>query len=470
MTYDLPCVFRARMQKLLGDGFAAFLAAYEQPVRRGLRINTLKCGVEKFHSLFELSLFPSPFCAEGYYVAGALRAGADPLHHAGAYYMQEPSAAAAVTVLDPKPGERILDLCAAPGGKSTQIAAALKGDGLLWANEFVRPRAQALAQNIERCGVRNAVISSADAALIGRGLPGFFDAILVDAPCSGEGMFRKEPDALSGWSEDNIRLCARRQTDILDHAAEALSEGGRLLYSTCTFAPEENEIQIARFLNSHPDFELIDIRSKDVRFGRPGFSWEQVKGFSDTKEPPAYPLEFTLRILPGDGGEGHFIALMQKKGAHVKKVSKGYDYKTSDTASIIFNELYNECFRAPLYGLPQVFGNTVRILPSGLPPLGGLGVISAGVAGAEICKNRLEPCHAVFMAARSADECRAVRDMDVNDAELAAFLRGETIACGGKGWTAVSVGGIVTGFGKASGGILKNRYPKGLRLRSQQGQ
>lgn len=187
----------------------------------------------------------------------------------------------------PQPGEAVLDLCAAPGGKSTQIAAALRGEGVLWCNEFVRERARALMQNLERCGVRNAVVTSSDTASLCAGLTERFDAVLVDAPCSGEGMFRKEPAALAQWSEELIRQCAARQTRILDDAAQAVRRGGRLLYSTCTFAPEENELAVCRFLASHPDFCLEDLSA--LPFGRPGFVWEQVVPFAAGETNPDVP-------------------------------------------------------------------------------------------------------------------------------------------------------------------------------------
>lgn len=374
----------------------------------------------------------------------------------------------AVTVLNPQPGERVLDLCAAPGGKTTQIAAALQGTGLLWANEYVKARAQVLAQNVERCGVRNAVVSNADAATLARGLAGWFDAVLVDAPCSGEGMFRKEPAALEQWSMDNIRLCARRQAEILDTAAEMVAAGGRLVYSTCTFAPEENERQIARFLQSHPDFTLADIAALPVSFGRSGYDAARLAPFAGQPIDSAIPLKYTRRILPQDGGEGHFIALLHR----VKSGSSAagtYPYKAKDANAAAMAALFADCFAMSHdlpYGIPQTMGDTVRLLPAGLPALQGLGVLTAGVTAAEVCKNRLEPAHALFMAARNAGECRSVLDLPRDDPRLSAFLRGEAVeAPDCTGWTAVAVGGVVTGFGKASGGVLKNRYPKGLRLR-----
>lgn len=467
MIDKLPEKYLIRMKRLLGEEFGAFLETYRSPARRGLRVNILKCGVDWFRGVFPCQISPSPFCAEGFYLHSDLKAGAEPLHHAGAYYMQEPSATAAVAALAPRPGERVLDVCAAPGGKSTQIAAALRGGGLLWSNEVVRRRAEILAQNIERCGVRNAVVSCAGAKTLGERLAVFFDAALVDAPCSGEGMFKKEPEAIPRWSEENIRFCAERQLEILLSAADTVKPGGRLLYSTCTFAPEENEVVIARFLCSRPDYELVEIGGL-VSFGRPGFSWDRVKefaqGFGSADLP--FPLEYTRRIFPTDGGEGHFIALMRRRTAEGGR-AEGYKYNLKDENSGKFRELYREIFTSVPYGVIQTIGGTVRLLPEGLPDLKGLGVVSAGVAGAKARKDRLEPCHALFMAAKGG-ECKSILDLEYGDPRLTAFLKGEPVkAPGCAGWTAVAVEGVVTGYGKASGGILKNKYPKGLRLKAE---
>lgn len=468
---SLPAAFLSRMRGLLSKDYSAFLAAYDAPPARGLRVNTLKADTGVFAARFAarhgFALSPSPFCTAGLFLPpgeGSLfRAGADPLHHAGAYYMQEPSATAAVTALAPRPGERILDLCAAPGGKSTQIAAALAGSGLLWSNDPARPRAGALAQNLERCGVRNAVVSCADPAVLAGGLPGFFDAALVDAPCSGEGMFRREAAALSGWSVDNIRLCAARQAAILDAAAAAVRPGGRLLYSTCTFAPEENERQAAAFLHRHPAFTLADLSF--LPFGRPGFEGGALSSFEGEDAPDGVSLSRTRRILPGDGGEGHFLALfLQTGGGPDARPLPAYPYGRPDAAA--FPSLWRECFgETPPYGVPRAVGDTVRLLPEGLPSLRGLGVLAAGAAAAFVCKNRLEPHHALFMAAGGTDAVSRL-ELDADDPRAAAFLRGEIVAADGlRGWTAVTVDGVTAGFGKAGSGVLKNRYPKGLRLR-----
>lgn len=463
-NFSLPPHFESRMRLLLSEKYAEFREAYGRPLTRGLRVNTLKILPDRFQALFPLPLTPVPFSPAGFAFDGSWKAGADPLHHAGAYYMQEPSAMSAAAILDVRPGERVLDLCAAPGGKSTQLAAALGGRGLLWSNEYVRTRVQALEQNLERCGVRNAVISSCDASILCEALEGWFDAVLVDAPCSGEGMFRKEPAALEGWSMDNIQLCAQRQRDILSAAAVSVRPGGRLVYSTCTFAPEENECMAAWFLLRHPDFELEDI---SVSFGRPALSAEQVKAFApdDIREGMSgLPLERCRRVWPMDGGEGHFIALFRRAGDAAPGSAQNGAIPADDEAGRAARELYDSCFSGEPDGCFRTFGSTVRLLPCGMPEGRLPGVLKAGVAAADVCRNRLEPCHSLFMAAR-ADDCRRLLDLAPDDGRLIRFLRGEEIDAGdSSGWTAVAAAGVVTGFGKVSGGRLKNRYPKGLRL------
>lgn len=452
---QFPIQFEQRMQQLLGNEYPAFLEGYHQPIRRGLRVNTNKVDTDRFLALFPHKLTPSPFAPDSFYLDTEHKAGSDPLHHAGAYYMQEPSATSAVAVLAPQPGEWVLDLCAAPGGKSTQIAAALGDNGLLWSNEYVSARARILQQNLERWGVRNTVVSNQDTAILCEGLAQCFDAVLVDAPCSGEGMFRKEPQALTEWSIENIHLCAARQKQILENAAKSVKPGGRLVYSTCTFAPEENECIVADFLNNHPDFSLIPI---EVNWGCPGFSADQIAPFCDD-DISQWDYSRCRRILPQHGGEGHFVALFHRLGEPMQRAETQSLPTNSD-----ISELYADCFCDTPQGRFITVKDQIRLIPADLPDCHGLGVISAGVAVATICKNRLEPHHSIFLASKS-EHCRRKLDLSVNDSLLLAFLHGEEVPYDGeKGWTAVCVDGIPVGFGKASGGKLKNRYPKGLRL------
>ncbi len=458
---QLPEKFCERMQRLLGDAYAAFIESYEMPSRRGVRVNTLKTNVDTLLSTFDAPLTPAPFADNSFYLDTPRKAGKDPLFHAGAYYMQEPSASSAVTVLAPQPNEKILDMCAAPGGKSTQIAAALNGTGLLWCNEYVKNRARILEQNIERCGVRNAVVSNAAPADLSKHLHGFFDRVLVDAPCSGEGMFRKEPDALSGWSEDAVKMCADRQRDILNSAATMVRAGGVLVYSTCTFAPEENECTAAWFLENHQDYEPLTI---DVTFGREGFPFAQVAPFDETVTGEGYVASACRRIFLTDGGEGHFIAAFRRKNDAESGEAALFAYPKKDPNEVAAKALYADLFTDEMYGTPMTVGDIVRLLPKNLPDIKGCGVLAAGVAFAEVKKGRLEPCHSAFAAAR-AKSCKRVADFAPEDPALQAFLHGEEIAFDGEnGYTAVTVAGAVCGFGKVSGGRLKNRYPKGLRL------
>ncbi len=452
---QLPERFCERMKRLLGDEYTAFIEKYDIPARRGVRVNTLKIAREEFLPAFSAPLTPSPFAAHSFYLDTPLKAGADPLFHAGAYYVQEPSASSAVTVLSPQKGERILDMCAAPGGKSTQIAAALGGTGLLWSNEYVRARARVLEQNMERCGVRNAVISNAAPADLGRRLPGFFDRVLVDAPCSGEGMFRKEPDALTGWSEEAVKMCADRQRDILLSAADTVRAGGVLVYSTCTFAPEENECTAVWFLHNRADFEPLPI---EVSFGRAGFAFEQIAPFDNTLcEAGRYDPKACRRIFLSDGGEGHFIAAFRRRLDADTKAVPPFIYPQRDPNAKAAQALYADLFTDAMYGTPMTVGDTVRLLPAGLPDIRGCGVIAAGVPLAEVKKGRLEPAHGAFTAATSA-ACRRVAAFAPEDPMLRAFLHGEEIPFDGdNGYTAVAVAGTVCGFGKVSGGRLKNR-------------
>ncbi len=467
MTHDLfPAAFEERMRRLLSDDWDAFCEAFSRPLTvRGVRCNTLKTTASQLQSALPFSLSPCAFSPLGYTADTPFKAGKDPLHHAGAYYMQEPSAMSAVTVLNPKAGEKVLDLCAAPGGKSTQIAAAIGSTGLLWCNEYVPARARILAQNLERCGVRNGVVTVGDTAALPPVLGGFFDAVLADVPCSGEGMFRKEPEALTEWSEDNIALCARRGQEILHNAAACVRKGGRLVLSTCTFAPEENEWAVVRFLRSHPDFSLVDC---GVDFGRVGFDADRIAPFGTPDEVAAareIPLDRCRRILPQDGGEGHFIALFVRDGEADETSTRPMTAKPTDAVRAA-QQLYADCFTDTPDGIWVTVGDTVRLLPVGIPQT-NLRLLYAGVAVAAVHTGRVlraEPEHAVFQSAK-ATNCRRLLTLSADDPRIVSFLQGNELPTDGdNGYTAVAVENIVCGFGKVSNGKLKNHYPKGLRL------
>lgn len=438
----LPEKFCENMKELLGAEWQAFLACLEEPPLRGLRLNPLKCDEKTLRESLPFAITPSPFSPLSFYGEAGERVGALPAHHAGMFYSQEPSASSAVTALDPQPGERILDLCAAPGGKSTQIAALLEGRGLLWSNEVVRGRADALLSNLERMGVPNAVVSCETPPRLCGALQGWFDRVLVDAPCSGEGMFRRDEGAIAAWSPEHVEACAQRQRLILDSASLAVREGGVLVYSTCTFSRAENEDTCAAFLQSHPEFVPEAI---PAAFGRPALDGSPAR-----------------RIFPMDGGEGHFVARFRRVGENRQKNTPFLGADTGP-ARRQAEALYKELFGGEP-GPTGTFGGKVLLLPEGLPDFTGLHVLRAGVELAQTKGKRLEPAHGVFMS-RSKADCLHTLDFPPDSPLLLAFLRGEEIDSPTAGYTAVCVNGVVTGFGKASNGRLKNRYPKGLRLR-----
>ncbi|MCH5298930.1 MAG: RsmB/NOP family class I SAM-dependent RNA methyltransferase [Ruminococcus sp.] len=435
-------IFLSRMKSLLGDEFDEFLKFYNSDENfRGLRVNTLKCSADKLRSLLDFDLEQTPFCRDGFYIPHGVKSiGNNPLHHAGAFYVQEPSATSAVTMLDVQKGDRVLDLCAAPGGKSTQIAAALDGEGLLWSNEIVRNRAIILLSNIERMGVRNAVVSNCHPDALCNRLRGYFDKVLVDAPCSGEGMFRKNSAAQTEWSVEHVKSCAARQLEILNSAKNALKCGGVLVYSTCTFSEEENEGVITEFLRQNPDFTLED---SGVNFGRTA-------------------LTHARRIFPMDGGEGHFAARLRKISDTVPVPE---ERKRAEKNPQIVADFYADNFVGKPFGDNlEIIGDKIYISPEHIPSISGLSVLRKGILLGEIKKNRVEPHHCAFMAAKPEDCARSV-DFDVNSEEIKKFLHGDEIKVNGdiKGYTAVCVNGITVGFGKVSNGNLKNKYPKGLR-------
>ncbi len=429
------------MQSLLGDEFPEFLKYYERPEHRGLRVNTLKCAPERLAQLLGVELEPTPFCKEGRYVPENIQGlGNSPLHHCGAFYIQEPSATSAVELLGVEKGDFVLDLCAAPGGKSTQIGAKLDGTGLLWSNEIVRNRANILLSNIERMGISNAVVSSERPDRLCAQLAGRFDRVLVDAPCSGEGMFRKNTEAQREWSVEHVKSCAQRQLNILNSAKLALKDGGVMVYSTCTFSREENEEVIERFLSENPDFSLEE---PNVDFGR-------------------RTLDHAVRIFPMDGGEGHFAARLRKRGENISYPLPERRVKADKEILDFYDSLF--CGR-PFGENFEIIGNKIMILPKNYNfDIKGINILRAGIVLGELVKNRIEPHHSAFMAAKPED-CILCSDFDVDSDEIRAFLHGEEIGVEAslKGYCAVSVNSMTTGFGKASGGRLKNKYPKGLR-------
>lgn len=315
MAVQLPSIFEKRMKNLLGDEFEQFMKSYEQSPHAGLRVNTLKISMEQFDELAPFDLRPIPWCGTGFYVPHGVKPGLHPYYHAGLYYIQEPSAMAPVELLDVQPGDHVLDLCAAPGGKSTQIAAKLQGKGVLVTNDIHSERTKALAKNVELYGVRNAVVLNESPERIAGAFAHYFNKVLIDAPCSGEGMFRKDEDMVKSWEHHSVEKCVLMQRDILETAAKLLAPGGTIVYSTCTFAPEENEAMIAEFLNLNPDFTVHDIpETAGFAPGRPDWVRQMMPETAEKTGVVLDQTRGTARLWPHLlEGEGHYVAVLQHR-------------------------------------------------------------------------------------------------------------------------------------------------------------
>ena len=466
----LPQDFMTRMQELMGSEYESFIKTYDREPFKALRVNTLKLSPEEFKEISPLHLSPVPWCETGfYYGESALRAeskaeelpeerpGKHPYHEMGLYYMQEPSAMSVAELAGVTPGEKVLDLCAAPGGKSTQLAAKLQGEGLLVSNEIHPARCKILSQNIERMGITNSVVTNETPQGLSARFVNFFDCIVVDAPCSGEGMFRKDEEAVNQWSLENVIMCADRQDEILDEAVKMLCSGGRIVYSTCTFAPAEDEDCIRRFLERHPDFYV------EKGCGFDGFAQGKPEWCGGLKE-----VDKTYRLWPHHiNGEGHFAALLVHKGEKTEAAEPVNKKKKDGT--VLDKEklrLYEDFIRETLVKEPAgekiLFGESLYLMPMELN-LKGIKVLRPGLHVGTFEKKRFEPSHSLALALKMQD-VKQVLEADVEAGEPEKYLRGESLVTEGvKGWTLVCAQGHPMGWGKVSNGMLKNHYPKGLR-------
>lgn len=486
----LPIEFKQRITEQLGEKADDFMRTSDEPYVKSLRINHMKnpdmiLPYGSLDACMMLSKSKIAWEESGIYYyedddsdkikqnAVCLKSpGKSPLHAAGAYYIQEASAMLPVSMLDVNDsGMKVLDLCAAPGGKTTQIADKMKGRGILVCNEIVKDRARILSENIERMGVINALVVSSDPNPLSDRFYHFFDRILVDAPCSGEGMFRKHPEAVAEWSTENVNMCAKRQDNILDCAAKMLAVGGRIVYSTCTFSPEEDEGSVERFLCRHPEFSLV-------------------------KMEKLYPNEVR--------GEGHFSACFVYKGYEsVNQSGRETNNDNVNAGDSITNkkkkknvqgriapsrqqlEIVSNFFTSILNNDPEVkksvsadmllkaldtgdrlymFGDRVYMAPYDMPSIQGMSVLRAGLELGTVIKDRFEPAHALALAL-SPNDVRNYIDFESDSEKVGAYLRGQTVNHEGeKGWYLVCTQGISLGWGKLTGNILKNHYPKGLRV------
>ena len=458
---NLPIEFEKKMKAFLGDEWDDFLYSYDNNRFQALRFNTLKVQsheeIMRILMVLEISSDKRVSWAnEAYYFDENVRPGKHPYHEMGLYYIQEPSAMSAAALLAPKPGMRVLDLCAAPGGKSTQLATYLGDSGLLVSNEINTQRSRILSQNIERMGIKNAIVTNEDSFVLASHFPGFFNAIQVDAPCSGEGMFRKLPEAIEQWSMENVAICAARQKEILDNAAVMLKPGGTIVYSTCTFSKEENEDVIEYFLERHPDFTL-----------------EEMERFWPHKVD----------------GEGHFVAKLVRRGCvdtdlkadRKTKKNKNSKNRKNETKpaltkenmkllSEFLDETISEDMAAWIKNSRLVmFGEQLYRLPDMEVDIKGLKVQRAGLHIGEFKKQRFEPSHSLALALKLS-EAKNVVKLTWDDPQTTGFFNGQSVMLSDeqtaeckKGWALVCVDGYPAGWGKVNGAQVKNHYPKGLR-------
>lgn len=458
----LPGKYVDKMRKLLKDDYDNYLACFDEPRYYGLRVNTAKISVREFMDLCPFEITPVPWIGNGFYYDGeTLSPSKHPYYFAGLYYLQEPSAMTPADRLPVKPGDRVLDLCAAPGGKATELGAKLQGEGLLAANDISNSRAKGLLKNIEVFGIGNVLVLSEEPGKLAGYFPEYFDKILIDAPCSGEGMFRKDKRMIKAWEEHGPEYFMNIQKSILLQAAGMLRPGGQMLYSTCTFDPGENEQMIWQFLKSCPEFEIESIE------GYEGFT----EGFSDTVPGDHTELKKTVRIFPHKmKGEGHFLALLRKgekgrsAGDRNRESGRGREKFPEE-----FVQFLPDVRREYDMARMRIYGGRIYYMPEGLPDMRGIRFLRTGLLMGELKKNRFEPSQALAMSLKK-EEYRKVLDLPVSDGRVMRYLKGETLEVSDqvslkeKGWYLVCVDGFPLGWGKLGGGTLKNKYLPGWRL------
>ena len=483
MRQELPEAFEKRMRDMLGEEFESYMSSYQDMRQYGLRVNPLKISGKELKEYTSFHLSPIPWTRNGYYYSEEDQPARHPYYAAGLYYLQEPSAMTPASRLQVRPGERILDLCAAPGGKATALGAALQGKGVLVANDISNSRAKALLKNLELFGIPNAFVTNEIPGKLAENFGGFFDKVLVDAPCSGEGMFRKDPAVIKTWDEERPGYFARLQKDILKNAVKMLRPGGELLYSTCTFAPVENEGSISWLLEEYPEMKLQPIEEYEgFAPGRP--EW----GNGD----PA--LAQCVRIWPHRmNGEGHFLALLKKEecaadremtareadrnnakipagktGRNDRKATAGKQGGVDQKSRQALEEFFSDCAWKPDWDRTEIRAGKVYQVPDLPKNLQGIRFLRNGLYMGEMKKDRFEPSQQLAMTL-SADRYAGVLSLKPEDERVDRYLRGETILVESgevkrqKGWILVGVDNFSLGWGKLVNGVLKNKYWGGWR-------
>ena len=460
---NLPQSFIENMSEILGPELDEYLESYEKPKFTGLRVNTSKISVEEFERINPFkSLRRVPWTPNGYYYTEEDAPTKHPYYYAGLYYIQEPSAMTPASVLPIEEGERVLDLCAAPGGKATELGAKLNHTGLLVANDASASRTKALLKNLEVFGLPNILVTSEMGDKLDRYFHEYFDKILIDAPCSGEGMFRKQAHMIPAWERQGPEVFSKMQREILDQAANLLKPGGTMLYSTCTFDPKENEQVIEHLLKTYPEFRILKIAPYE------GF----VQGMPEVTESRDPSLADTVRIFPHKmKGEGHYLALVQKGEPCDRVKGELTGGKGKKKLPEELEEFLNDVKKEIRTDLLDIHGERVYVMPAGLPNLKGLRFLRTGLLLGELKKKRFEPSQAFAMTLKK-DDYEKIVDLPLEDDRVSRYLKGETldvddlVEMKAKGWYLVCVDGYPLGWGKLANGTLKNKYLPGWRLNS----
>lgn len=460
---NLPVAFEEKMKHLLGDEFDDYIKCYEDPRFYGLRVNTGKISVEKFQEICPFEIWPIPWIENGFYYDGEkVQPAKHPYYFAGLYYLQEPSAMTPANRLPIEPGDRVLDVCAAPGGKATELGARLRGEGMLVANDISNSRAKGLLKNLEVFGIGNMLVLSEEPGKLTDYFPEYFDKILIDAPCSGEGMFRKDKKMVKAWEEHGPEFFSRLQRSIVTQAAQMLKPGGMILYSTCTFDALENERTIEYLLETFPEFAIRDILPYE------GFS----EGIPEETVSQNPDFRKTVRIFPHKmHGEGHYLALLQKGAPQERRTEKELSKKTRRKIPEDLEHFFADVDWKMDWNRLDIHGEKVYYMPEGLPDIHGIRFLRTGLLLGELKKNRFEPSQALAMCLKR-EEYRHVIRFSADDERVKKYLKGETVdvddlvSPGEKGWRLILVDDYPLGWGKLSGGTLKNKYLPGWRWMS----
>ena len=459
---EFPVSFTEKMKNILQDEYEDFLKGYDRTRHYGLRVNRTKLTAEQFERMAMYDLAPVPWIDNAFEYEDSISPAKHPYYFAGLYYLQEPSAMTPANLLPIEPGDRVLDICAAPGGKATELGAKLNHTGLLVANDISNSRAKALLKNVELFGIPNVLVTSEPPEKLSEKFPAFFDKILIDAPCSGEGMFRKNPGMMKDWETYGPKHYSDLQRSIVPHALHMLKPGGMLLYSTCTFSPEENEGSVKFMLDLDPDLEVVEISNRYEGFapGRP-----------ELIEDGTEDLKKCVRIWPHKmNGEGHFIALLRKKerGDVVEKKAKPRKEKALPA---LLEEFMKDCSYPINANDIEIQEDRVYLMPEGIKGIKGLRFLRSGLLLGTLTKDRFEPSQAFAMVLKK-DQYKATIDLSSIDHRVIRYLKGETIEVDDlplkrqKGWQLVCVDGFPLGWGKLVNGSLRNKYLPGWRWQS----